>query len=369
MVLKPCKLRNISTDLRKTNLHIDVSYAFLLPYITAKELDRKKNHFFPQGDEQLLLTVIRKRTKWYEKGRSLFEMSSLSDCIPWMTVGLVESIAIVTLNLCMIVVFIRNRNLRKRSTYLVINLTAVDMFVGGSVIYSLFYWSGIRCNLWKWHSIEDGTKTFIEVLMVLFPVASLTNISVIALERVHATFFPFRHRVLKKWVLQLIITVVWVFSGLLATADRLLLKFKETHYYGASVLPTASLIYLMIICSSCTSVVIKVRYKAQPHHGAVSRERKLTMTLLIVSAVSLLLYLPHVFWISVGYFSKYEIWWSLPPSLFWHLDNAFLFLLYANSLVNPILYAIRLPEYRSGVYALFRERPQQQRLLVPLRDM
>ena len=65
-------------------------------------------------------------------------MLSLSECIPWMTVGLAESVAIVTLNLCTIIVFISNRNLRKRSTYLVINLAVIDMFVGGVVVYDLF---------------------------------------------------------------------------------------------------------------------------------------------------------------------------------------------------------------------------------------
>ena len=127
-------------------------------------------------------------------------MFSLSECIPWMTVGLTEAVAIVTLNLCTIIVFMRNRNLRKRSTYLVINLAVIDVFVGGTVVYGLFYWPGVLCNLWKWHSFECGTLIFIQVLWSL-PYGSLINITSIALERVHATFFPFRYRVLKKWVI------------------------------------------------------------------------------------------------------------------------------------------------------------------------
>ena len=131
-----------------------------------------------------------------------------------MTVGLAESVALVTLNLCTIIAFISNRNLRKRSTYLVINLAVIDMFVGGVVGYDQFYWAGVNCNLWKWQSIEYGTFIFIEVLLVLLLIGSLTNITSIALERLHATFLPFRHRVLKKWVYGLIIAVVWVISGL-----------------------------------------------------------------------------------------------------------------------------------------------------------
>ena len=120
-------------------------------------------------------------------------MLTLSECIPWMTVTLAECVAIVTLNLCMIIVFMGNRNLRKRSTYLVINLVVIDMLVGGAGVYGQFYWVGARCNQWEWHITEYGAYTFV---VLLFPIGSLTNITSIALERVHATYFPFRHRVL-----------------------------------------------------------------------------------------------------------------------------------------------------------------------------
>ena len=299
-------------------------------------------------------------------------MLSLSECIPWMTVGLVECVAIVTLNLCTIIVFIRNRNLRKRSMYLVINLAVIDMFVGGFAVYDLFYRPGIGCNLWKLHSVEVGTGIFIRVLRTLFPFGSLTNIAIIALERVHATFRPLKHRVLKKWVYRLIIAVVWVTSGLVSIAFALLVHFEESFYYGIYLYLTYLPICLVIICVSYTSIAIKARWGAQPrHYGASSRERKLTMTLLIVTVVSLLLYLPYVVTWLIMFVSKSDIFRSLSHSMFFHLNNALMVLFYANSLVNPILYAIRLPEYRSAFLALFRKRPQQQRQVVvlPLRDM
>ena len=287
-------------------------------------------------------------------------MWSLSECIPWMTVGLAESVAIVTLNLCTLVVFMRNRNLRKRSTFLVINLAVIDMFVGGVAVFTMFYMPGVHCNLW--HFNEDGTFNFILVLTSI-PYGSLTNIAIIALERVHATFLPFRHRALKKWVYGLIIAVVWATSGLLAVFVTLF-EVPYTSYLDLTFLS----ICLLIICVCYTSIVIKVRCGAQPqHHGAASRERKLTMTLLIVTVVSLLLYLPYAVSVSAKYISKSEIFWSLPV----HFHYTKLFLFNANSLVNPILYAIRMPEYRSAFLALFRRRARQQRqvALLPLRNM
>ena len=115
-----------------------------------------------------------------------------------MTVFLAECVAIATLNLCTIIVFIKNRSLRKRRTYLVINLAVIDMLVGGIAVHNLFYWTGMLCNLWKLHSLEVGANNFIGVLITLFPFGSLTDITIIALERLHATFRPLKHRVLKK---------------------------------------------------------------------------------------------------------------------------------------------------------------------------
>ena len=293
-------------------------------------------------------------------------MLSLTECIPLMTVGLAECVAIVTLNLCTIIVFIRNRNLRKRSTYLVINLAVIDMFVGLVAVHDLFYLTGSRCNLWNWYS-NDVVSILIVVLIILFVFGSLINIAIIALERVHATFFPFKHRVLKKWVYQLIIAVVWVTSGLVTIASRLLLQSYK-FYYGFYLYPTVISICLLIICVSYTSIVIKVRCGAQPqHHGPTSRERKLTMTLLIVTVVSFLLYLPFV----KVYYNEFEIMESLSFSVLYQLYYALMVLFYSNSLVNPILYAIRMPEYRSALLALFSRRPQQQRQVAvfPLRDM
>jgi len=255
--------------------------------------------------------------------------------------------------------------------YLVINLAVIDMLVGGVAVYYLLYLPGIKCNLWKWHSFEVRTNISIAVVILLFSTASLTNIAIIALERVHATFFPFRHRVSKKWVYRLILTVVWVTSGLVATASLLLQQPEETYYYGVYFRGAFISICLLIICVSYSSIVTKVRCGGQPqHHGATSRERKLTMTLLIVTVVSLLFYLPHVIFSYVNLISKFEIWWSLTPSVRFHVEHALLVLLFANSLVNPILYTIRMPEYRSALLALFCKRPQQQRqVAVALRDM
>ena len=279
-------------------------------------------------------------------------MLSLPECLPWMIAALAECGAIVTLNLCTIIVFVRNRNLRKRSTYLVINLAVIDMLVGGSAVYDLFYLSGAACFQWKRLSTADRATYVALAFTCLLPNSSLTNISIMALERVHVTFWPLKHHVLKKRVYGIIIAIVWVTAGSLAISDALLVYLEENKIYFILHFIFYS-ICLLTICFSYSSIVIKVRCGVQPqHHGAASRERKLTMTLLIVTTVSLLLYLPLVVYYYVSYL---DIVQSLPSAMHFHLENALMVLFYANSLANPVLYAIRMPEYRLAVFALFRK--------------
>ncbi|XP_078364519.1 uncharacterized protein LOC144648940 [Oculina patagonica] len=297
-------------------------------------------------------------------------MFSFPECITWLAVGLTECVAIVTLNIITIIVFIKNRNLRRRSTYLVINLAVVDMLAGGFATIQLFTLVGWEiCHFWQYNIIEGWAAYIPSTLLILFPTCSLTNITAISIERLHATLRPFRHRVIKKWVYGLIIAIAWVTAGLfpivlLVTTE--MKSYRFSFYFWNSFCA----ICLLVICISYASIVIKVRCGAQPqHHGAASRERKLTMTLLIVTVVSLLLYLPRVIFIFLSFGTG--IISSMSTVTFVRLNNILNVLFYANSLVNPILYAIRMPEYRSAVLAFFRRRPQQQRQVAvfPLHDM
>ena len=282
-------------------------------------------------------------------------MSSFSECVIWLAVGLTECVTIVALNIITIIVFIKNRNLRKRSTYLVINLAVADMLVAGIATHILFYWVGSYCKVWKYNLIEQSAGYTRDTLLRLFFVSSLTNITAISVERLHATMRPFRHRLIKKWVYAVTIAVVWVTAGLLSIVLTVLLVFKRRRYYFY-LWNLFNAICLIIICISYASIVIKVRCGAQPqHHGAASRERKLTMTLLMVTVISLLLYLPDNVYHLLDYTT--DVISSMSKVTSFRLHNTLNILYFANSLVNPILYAIRMPEFRSAVLALFRRRP------------
>ena len=293
-------------------------------------------------------------------------MFSFPECITWLAVGLTECVVIVTLNVITLIVFIKNRNLRKRSTYLVINLAVADMFAGARATYYLFYRVGGKCNIWKYNSVEHWARYVLITLLRLFTLSSLTNIAAISVERLHATLRPFKHRLIKNSVYTLIIAIAWVTAGLISIALTVLLKF-EGRSYRYYLSKSFEAICLSVISIISATIIIKVRCGA--HHGAASRERKLTMTLLIVTVVSLVLYLPDMIYHILDYTT--DIINAMSKASSERLHYTLNVLYYGNSLVNPILYAIRMPGYRSAVLALFRRRPQQQRqvAVIPLNNL
>ena len=220
---------------------------------------------------------------------------SLSECIIWFTVLTAGCVAIVTVNLLSIILFIKNKSLRTRSMYLVMSLTVVDPLVGscsGSV-YQL-YNNNIYRLLVKLSSVSWKVLLLLERLSFFAPLVSLTNIAVISLERFHATFRPFRHRLIKRWVYVIGITVVWVFPLIVLVIWGVeLLDLIGFHLY---ILKSYCLWCLIVTFVSYTSILFKFRFGAHPQrHCAVAlRQRKLTVTLFITTLVSLLLWLPFI---------------------------------------------------------------------------
>ena len=285
---------------------------------------------------------------------------SSSECVFWLPVFTAESVAIVTANLLAIILFTKNRSLCTRSMYLVISLTVADMLVGvlsGGLVQFDFLQ---RCHLTK---LNLSWKVGISLMVLFrsFPFVSLTNIAVISLERFHATFRPFRHRLIKRWVYVVAITVVWVFPVIVLVIWLVnSLHLIVDHLY---ILESCFLLCLIVIFVSYTSILFKFRFGAHPqrHCAAVSRQRKLTVTLFIATLVSLLLWLPY----SIFHLVLWSTDNSLPLPVIVRLNYYLIFFFLENSFVNPILYTIRMPEFKKALLSLFR-RHQREHVAIPL---
>ncbi|XP_078363633.1 adenosine receptor A3-like isoform X2 [Oculina patagonica] len=280
-----------------------------------------------------------------------------SDCIPWLVVSITECLAIVILNIITIIVFVKQRQLQRRSTYLIIHLAIVDLLAGavsGPVIIELLL--GKYCDLWEYnYKIYFGLRS-------LFPITSLVNLAFISLERLHATFCPFKHRVIKKWIYVVIITVMWLITTSREFVQVALYENRGADFNLVVLLDSLiTLLYwaisLLVICVCYICIFIKVRCCPHPQsHGAANRERKLTGTLVLVTLASEFSWLPFTVFEGISYF-HYNTISNLSLRSHFHTRMILAAMVGANSLANPIVYALRMPEYRKGIAKIFRRAP------------
>ena len=296
-----------------------------------------------------------------------------SDCIPWLVVLILECLAIVILNIITIIVFVKQRQLQRQSTYLIIHLTIVDLLVGAisgplQIVRTLIY-----CDLRKLPASNNISSFYLKfALLHLFSFTSLVNLVFVSLERLHATFRPFRHRFVRKWIYGVIITIIWL-TTIARESVQIVLDTKGISFMFINLtlyLPFY-LISVFLICVCYIVIVVKVRCSRHPyHHGAASiRERKLTGTSLIVALVSLLCYLPAITLAATNQVDNQALF-NLHSRSFFHIRTTVVFIFLANSIVNPIIYALRLPEFRACVsqisYRTFNRAIQPD---LPLRNL
>ena len=294
-----------------------------------------------------------------------------SDCVPWLAVLILECLAIVILNIITMIVFVKQRQPQRQSTYLIIHLSIADLLVGTvsgplQIARSLIY-----CDL---QNIPDSNNLwFIYLkfaLLHLFSFTSLVNLVFVSLERLHATFRPFKHRFVKKWIYEVIITVIWL-TTIARESVQIVLKENgiSNIYINSSLYLPFYLISVFLICVCYILIVVKVRCSRHPHHhGAASlRERKLTSTSLIVAFVSLLIWLPLIIYSILYSSQKFP---KLSLHSFFHIRMTSLLIFLINSIVNPVIYAMRMPEFRASVSQIFcRTRNRVIQPDLPLRSL
>ena len=296
-----------------------------------------------------------------ESTTSSFVLLSAPECISWLTVFGIQAFAIVLLNALVIIICLKERSPRKRSMFLVTNLAVADMSVGGCVVIECWI-LGLRCDIWTTNTLSSHFLVILTV-QVFLPLASMTNLAAISLERTHATFRPFKHRLVKKKVFGVAVAAVWITTALPTVIYALAFFLKFTSKFNLfrvmmTIFLSFFLLNLLIIIVSYSSVAINIACVNQlHHHGVTSREWKLTKTLLITTVVSVLLTLPFLVFCILFYFETYR---HTSYRTLARLSYFLGFLYYTNSIANPVIYALRIPEFKGALYSILRFRSQPQ---------
>ena len=260
----------------------------------------------------------------------------------WIAVWLTQFIMVFIINAFTLVVFARSRHLRRRNTYLIMNLTVADLLIaavsGPETI--LIY---IRDR-----NLEKGFGVLYLIISDMCWIASLGNLVLISLERLHATLYPFRHCLLGKSFYYKII-IFSCFGALTLACGLQISRLNDVPL--ADGYPWIIYICLTLAVLTTSYVIIMSKFIRKAHvqqlGSVMSAERKLSVTLFIVSAASILILLPWAIIICISISSDRVLWLQFTPmkiaSTFYHL----------NSVLNPVIYAIRLTEFRRASKELF----------------
>ena len=265
--------------------------------------------------------------------------------------------ALYSWNLCLflleilltVVLFTLNKGLRKRSLFLVINMAVADLMLGAVTLpINMYLYVGADYQLWT------GEWTWFLLVFYHFvdtacSQASLISAGFISVERFYAIYWPFKHKTLSIQAYRIVIVVVWTLALLIAAVLTTLYNINlSKHVVYASNSYTLILIFAICGCNIGIWRKFQNGTVALQQQNRASQNRRLTKTLLFVSVLAFLSWLPLV----IMNFLIFIFHVPIP----WGFYNLVAVLNYSNSFVNPVVYALRIPEFKRALTFLLSSK-------------
>ena len=214
----------------------------------------------------------------------------------------------------------RNKGLRKKSLFLVVNMAFADLMLRALSLPGYIFFVGGEYQLWP-----EACTDFITVHRIIdtvFLQAALISAASISVERFYAIYWPFKHRTLTVRTYRIVLCMVWTLAVLISAVLNSLfdfISFKHSMYVWSPY----TLILILIICGCHIGIWRK------QHESKALETKRLTKNLTFVSTLSLLSWIPLIILKCLGTTTL-----SINRRYFiiGHIQN------YSNSFVNPIVY-------------------------------
>ncbi|EDO44290.1 predicted protein [Nematostella vectensis] len=244
----------------------------------------------------------------------------------------IEGITIASSNLLTLLLFITDRSLRKRNTYFIASLALADTLVGvAAVNIAVFVALGHDARAVLLLKVPQSLA--FSLFEIFVSTSSGLGLLIISIERFLATIAPMHHRKSGLHPYYLGIAAQWVLPTL--SAIIALISVDMYNIYCMYLI----VFFIFVFCFCYASIFIKFKLQNRQHQRnslslTQQRERELAKVLLTVTFVSVLCYVPTGIFMSD--FHNTQV----------HVALACYSTRFANSLVNPAVYVLRMKEFK-----------------------
>ena len=247
-----------------------------------------------------------------------------------------------------IFVFWINRRKLHRTWLLLLNLAVADLLVGFTEI--LVVTTFVLPRHIMVFQVHDTPANIARLLEALFSSASVFFLVLIAVERAFAVLWPLRHRVTSTKAYIYSVGVAWLTGVTLGAMHLLVLYDLMQHKYYMIVYGSIIGISLAVVCGLYLLIRTRLSHRSNAFDATRNKQiakqkSKLSKTLFIVVAGSVMLWVPSL----VIYFVHCDHQELFPAKSLIYMATM---LHLTNSLLNPIIYSLRLPVFRETLKRL-----------------
>ena len=252
------------------------------------------------------------------------------------------SVIVCISNAFTVFVFWVHQSKLKRKGFLVVNLAVADLLVGLTHTVEVAAFALPR-HIGSNETITEMKGSIAAPFLASFSCASVFFLVLISLERAFALIWPLRHRVTRRNVYTYSVVIAWL-AGITIGVFSLLAAVRKYPVKGFTVAGTIIIGFSLItIFVSYLSIRKKINNRTpaiDTEHSRIIIEQnaKLSKTLFIMIGASAALWVPSVTWYNIS------VWY---PSLFPHFVAHLSTMVHlSNSLVNPVIYSLKMPIFR-----------------------
>ena len=301
-------------------------------------------HYFLKLRQTIENMSLKRKSPNTSVSSKMLEFRSQTQGIALVIAFMVKSGLILGGNVLEIILFLQEKKLRKKSLFLVMNMALADVMLR-AVALPLYVYLIVGPYYQLWRTAKAAHEFIYYFLDTTFSQSSLISAGFISCERFYAVFRPLKHKTLSMRTYGIVIFTVRSLAILVSIIVVLFYEYNSFKAAALSWMPFP-LSFLFIVCTCNISISRKVRIRnitLQQQNRAVFQNHRLTNALLIVSAISVLSWLPLVIVNYLVFVQGVDI-----PRRFLFVDIINILNL-SNSILNPFVYALRIPEFRQAL--------------------